>query len=63
MCLGLVYYKTLKEDYKNYLGAELGVIHMSQLLNDLINDKNINFENKISPDLDFLVTYHDLLII
>lgn len=42
-------YKTLKEDYEG-----LDVIHISQLLNDLINDGTLNFSKK---DLD--VTYHD----
>lgn len=51
-------YKTLKEDYKNHLGVELDVIHISQLLNDLLNDKNNNY-NLNSSDSDLLVTYHD----
>ncbi|WP_084270825.1 (Fe-S)-binding protein [Methanobrevibacter cuticularis] len=47
-------YKTLKKDYKNILGVELDVIHISQLLKQLIN------EGKISPNKGSLkVTYHD----
>lgn len=42
-------YKTLKEDYD-----DLEVIHISQLLNDLIKDGKLKFDKK---DLD--VTYHD----
>ena len=42
-------YKTLKEDYKG-----LDVIHISQLLDDLIKDGKLNFTKK-----DFNVTYHD----
>ena len=42
-------YKTLKEDYEG-----LDVIHISQLLNDLINEDKLNLSKK---DLD--VTYHD----
>ena len=42
-------YKTLKEDYDG-----LDVIHISQLLNELINEGKLNFPKK---DLD--VTYHD----
>lgn len=47
-------YKTLKEDYKTYLDADLEVIHISQLLNELINEKSIN-----NLDKELLVTYHD----
>ena len=42
-------YKTLKEDYDG-----LDVIHISQLLNDLISEGKLNLSKK---DLD--VTYHD----
>ena len=42
-------YKTLKEDYE---GIE--VIHISQLLDTLINEGKLNFSKK-----DFDVTYHD----
>ena len=42
-------YKTLKEDYES-----LDVIHISQLLNDLIKDNKLNFKKR-----DFDVTYHD----
>ena len=48
-------YKTLKEDYKKYLGVDLKVIHISQLLEQLIK------ENKISLKTNdgLKVTYHD----
>lgn len=42
-------YKTLKEDYEG-----LDVIHISQLLNNLIKEGRLDFKNK-----DFNVTYHD----
>lgn len=42
-------YKTLKEDYEG-----LDVIHISQLLNDLIEKGNLNISKK-----DLNVTYHD----
>lgn len=42
-------YKTLKEDYDG-----LDVIHVSQLLNDLINEGKLKFNKK-----DLNVTYHD----
>lgn len=42
-------YKTLKEDYEG-----LDVVHISQLLNDLISDGKLDLSKK---DLD--VTYHD----
>lgn len=42
-------YKTLKDDYEG-----LNVIHISQLLNDLIDDGKLDFSKK-----DFDVTYHD----
>lgn len=42
-------YKTLKEDYDG-----LDVVHISQLLNDLIEDGKLKFDKK-----DFNVTYHD----
>lgn len=42
-------YKTLSEDYEG-----LDVIHISQLLNDLINEGRLSFKNK-----DLNVTYHD----
>lgn len=50
-------YKTLKKDYKNHFSVELDVIHISQLLNDLINNDNIDF--KIINDLNISVTYND----
>lgn len=42
-------YKTLKDDYEN-----LDVIHISQLLAELIKDGKLNFSKK-----DLNVTYHD----
>ena len=48
-------YKTLKEDYKNYLGVDLKVIHISQLLEQLINENKINLKG----NKDLKVTYHD----
>ncbi len=48
-------YKTLKEDYKNYLGVDLKVIHISQLLEQLIKDNKINLKGKNN----LKVTYHD----
>ena len=42
-------YKTLKEDY-----AGLDVIHISQLIDELIKDDKLNFKKS-----DFNVTYHD----
>ena len=42
-------YKTLKEDYDG-----LDVVHISQLLYDLIKDGKLNFSKK-----DLNVTYHD----
>ena len=48
-------YKTLKEDYKKYLGVDLKVMHISQLLEHLIRENKINLK---SND-DLKVTYHD----
>ena len=48
-------YKTLKEDYKDILGVDLDVIHISQLILDLINQNKLNLES--GNDLN--VTYHD----
>ena len=48
-------YKTLKEDYKNYLGVDLKVIHISQLLEQLIKENRINLKG----NKDLKVTYHD----
>ena len=48
-------YKTLKEDYKNYLGVDLNVIHISQLLEQLIKENKINLKG----NKDLKVTYHD----
>ena len=47
-------YNTLKNDYKKFLGAELDVIHTSQLFNELIE------EGRLKPEKTSLkVTYHD----
>ena len=48
-------YKTLKEDYKKYLGVDLKVIHISQLLEQLIKENRINLKG----NKDLSVTYHD----
>ena len=48
-------YKTLKEDYKKYLGVDLKVIHISQLLEQLIKENKIPLKHKD----DLKVTYHD----
>ena len=48
-------YKTLKEDYKKILGADLKVIHISQLLEQLIKENKINLKHND----DLKVTYHD----
>ena len=48
-------YKTLKEDYKKYLGVDLNVIHISQLLVQLIKENKINLKGKDN----LKVTYHD----
>ena len=48
-------YKTLKEDYKKYLGVELKVIHISQLLDQLIKENKISLKGKDNLN----VTYHD----
>ena len=48
-------YKTLKEDYKKYLDVDLKVIHISQLLEQLIKENKINLKG----NKDFKVTYLD----
>ncbi|MDR2624148.1 MAG: (Fe-S)-binding protein [Methanobrevibacter sp.] len=48
-------YKTLKKDYKKYFGVDLDVIHISQLLKDLINEGKLEKNNP----KDLIVTYHD----
>lgn len=48
-------YKTLKEDYKKHLGVDLNVIHISQLLEQLIKENKIN----LKKDKNLKVTYHD----
>ena len=58
-------YKTLKEDYKNYLDCDLEVIHISQLLDDLINNHDSHFSKSnektldLNKEKDLTVTYHD----
>ncbi len=47
-------YNTLKNDYKEFLGADLDVIHISELINQLIADGKL--EVKKIPNK---VTYHD----
>lgn len=47
-------YRTLKEDYPKVLGEQLDVIHISQLLLQLINDGKITIDKE-----DLKVTYHD----
>ncbi|MCL2687320.1 MAG: (Fe-S)-binding protein [Methanobrevibacter sp.] len=56
-------YKTLKHDYKEILDVELDVIHISQLLKELLNnqklsDNQIN-NNVIQKDEVTYVTFHD----
>ena len=47
-------YKTLKYDYKNVLGIDLDVIHISQLLDKLFKEGKLNvFKSSLK------VTYHD----
>ena len=48
-------YKTLKEDYNKYLDVDLKVIHISQLLEQLIKENKINLKG----NKDLKVTYHD----
>lgn len=47
-------YKTLKDDYKEILGENLKIIHISQLLNQLIKEGKIKLEKE-----NITVTYHD----
>lgn len=47
-------YKTLKEDYREFIGCELDVIHISQLLDNLIEDGRLKIKSN-----DLKVTYHD----
>ena len=47
-------YKTLKEDYKDLVGCELDVMHISQLLDKLIEDGRLKLKAN-----DLKVTYHD----
>ncbi len=59
-------YKTLKNDYKEFIGADLDVIHISQLLNDIINNDS-KYDYSLNDILDknslknknISVTYHD----
>ena len=48
-------YKTLKEDYRKYLGVDLRVIHISQLLEQLIKENKINLKG----NKNLKITYHD----
>jgi len=47
-------YRTFSEDYPEVLGVEMDVIHISQLLEDLIREGRLNIEG-----VDVKVTYHD----
>lgn len=47
-------YRTFKEDYPTVFGEKIDVIHISQLINDLIEDGKIEIERE-----DLKVTYHD----
>lgn len=47
-------YKTLKKDYKELVGCDLDVIHISQLLDKLIEEGRLKLKGN-----DLKVTYHD----
>lgn len=47
-------YKTLKDDYKELIGCDLDVIHISQLLDQLIEEGRLKIQGN-----DLKVTYHD----
>lgn len=47
-------YRSLKKDYKEFLGVELEVIHTSQLFNELIGQGEIKLKNSREK-----ITYHD----
>ncbi|MEG3224055.1 MAG: hypothetical protein BME94_00665 [Methanobacteriales archaeon Met13] len=47
-------YRTFKEDYLEVLGEQLDVVHINQILDELILDEKIQIERE-----DLLVTYHD----
>lgn len=49
-------YKTLCEDYKNFLNADLNVIHISQFIKKLIDEGKIEVNDNFS---NLNVTYHD----
>ena len=49
-------YKTLNDDYKEILGYDLNVIHISQLLYKLIDEGKIEVNDNFK---DLKVTYHD----
>ena len=49
-------YKTLKEDYKGLLNVDLNVVHISQLLKDLIIEGKIEVNDNFS---NLKVSYHD----
>lgn len=53
-------YKTLKNDYKDILGVNLNVIHISQLLDTLINDNIIEIDSSDNKNKNnIIITYHD----
>ncbi len=47
-------YKTLKDDYKEILGVDLEVIHISQLLASLIKENKLNLKSS-----NIKISYHD----
>jgi len=51
-------YKTLKENYNEYFQADLDVVHISQLLRDLINEGEFKENKQLFKD-NITVTYHD----
>ncbi|MDR2544936.1 MAG: (Fe-S)-binding protein [Methanobrevibacter sp.] len=51
-------YKTLKKDYKKYFKTDLDVVHISQLLRDLINESELKGNKELSK-YSITVTYHD----
>lgn len=55
-------YKTLKYDYKDYLGIDLDVIHISQLLDKLFKEGKLDLKSSLKDENKFKnlkVTYHD----
>lgn len=49
-------YKTLIDDYKNILGVDLNVVHISQLLKELIDEGKLEVNDNFNG---LNVTYHD----